>query len=82
MHELPHRWGCPHLCVITTGHVEVEQAPFEPAIASCYMAILSIEHNLSQKFDLEAVAIASSELTVFVKSSRSTDGSELHDMHA
>ena len=61
----------PSMCYITTGHVEVEQAPFEPAIASCYMAILSIEHNLSQKFDLEAVAIASSELTVFVKSNRS-----------
>ena len=50
------------LCHHWSG-VEVEQAPFEPAIASCYMAILSVEHNLSQKFDLEAVAIASSELT-------------------
>ena len=76
----------PSMYYVTTGHVEVEQAPFESAIASCYMAILSIEHNnyyLCQKFDLEAVAIASSELTVFVKSNRQIriDGSELHDMH-
>ena len=62
--------------------MEVEQAPFEPAIASCYFTIFSIEHDLSQKFDLGAVAIASSELMVFVKSNKSTDGSELHDMHA
>ena len=47
------------------------------------MAILSIEHNLSQKFDLEALAIAIvvNKLTEFIKSNRSTDGSELHDMH-
>ena len=37
-------------------HAEVEQAPFESAIARCYLVILLIEHNLSQKFDLEAVA--------------------------
>ena len=42
---------------VTNGHVEVEQAPFAPAIARCYMAILSIEHDLSLKLDLEAVAI-------------------------
>ena len=59
MHELAYRWGWPHLCMcyVTTGHVEVEQAPFEPVIARCYLTILSIEHNLSQKFDLETVAI-------------------------
>ena len=38
--------------------MEVEQALFEPAIARCYLAVLSIEHNLSQKFDLEAIGIA------------------------
>ena len=37
--------------------MEVEQAPFTPTIARCYQAILSIEHDLSQKLDLEAVAI-------------------------
>ena len=42
---------------VTNGHVEVKQAPFAPAIARCYQAILSIEHDLSQKLDLEAVAI-------------------------
>ena len=52
--------GSALLCNVTNDHVEVEQAPFEPAIARCYLAILSIEHNLSQKFDREAVAIASS----------------------
>ena len=56
MHELAQQ-GQPFLCNITSGHVEVEQAPFKPAIARCYLAILLIEHNLSQKFDLEAVAI-------------------------
>ena len=70
------------LCHRYQHHAELEQAPFEPVIASCYMAILSIQHNLSQKFDLEVVAIASNKLTVFVKLNRSTDGSELHDMHA
>ena len=56
------RWGCPHasMCYVTTGHMEVEQAPFKPATASCYFAIISIEHNLSQKLVLEAVAIPSS----------------------
>ena len=48
----------PFLCNVTSGHVEVEQAPFEPAIATCYLAVLSIEHKLSQKFDLEALAVA------------------------
>ena len=42
---------------VTSGHVQLEQAPFAPAIARCYEAILSIEHNLSQKLDLEAIAI-------------------------
>ena len=42
---------------VTNGHVEVKEAPFSPAIARCYQAILSIEHDLSQKLDLEAVAI-------------------------
>ena len=45
---------------VTNGYVKMEQAPFAPAITRCYlMAILSIEHNLPQKFDLEAVAVAS-----------------------
>ena len=47
------------------GHVEVEQAPFAPAIARCYQAILSIVHDLSQKLDLEAVAIAVPIITSF-----------------
>ena len=33
------------------------QAPFAPAIARCYLTILLIEYDLSQKFDLEAIAI-------------------------
>ena len=33
------------------------QTPFAPAIARCSLAILSIEYDLSQKLDLEAVAI-------------------------
>ena len=41
-------------------HMEVEQARFESANARCYLAILSIEHDLSQQLDLEAEAIASS----------------------
>ena len=45
-HELP-RWGQPFLHNVTNSHVEVEQAPFAPAIARCYQAILSIEHDLS-----------------------------------
>ena len=46
----------------TNGHVlEVEQAPFVPAIAKYYwMAILSIENDLSQKLDLDAVAFVAS----------------------
>ena len=32
----------PILCNVTSGHVEVEQAPFAPAIASCYLAILQL----------------------------------------
>ena len=51
-------WGNPFAQCYTNGHVpEVEQAPFAPAIVRYYlMAILSIEHDLSQKLDLEAVA--------------------------
>ena len=45
---------------VSNGPMEVEQAPFAPAIARCHQAILSIEHDLSQKFDLEAVAIVAS----------------------
>ena len=38
--------------------MEVEQASFAHAIARCYLAILSIEHDyLTEKLDLEAVAI-------------------------
>ena len=44
MHDLAHS---PFLCNVTSGHVEVEQAPFESAIARWYLAILLIEHNLS-----------------------------------
>ena len=40
-----------------SGHMKVEQALFAPVIARYYLAILSIEHDLSQKLDLEAVAI-------------------------
>ena len=43
---------------VTSGHVEMEQAPFAPAITRCYLANLSIEHDLSQKLNLEAVVIA------------------------
>ena len=46
----------------TNGHIlEVEQAPFAPAIARYYLlAILSMENDLSQNLDLEAVAFAAS----------------------
>ena len=39
--------------------MEVEQAPCAPVIARCYLAILSIEHDLphNQKLDVEAVTI-------------------------
>ena len=52
--------GNPFMRNVSNGHVEVEQAPFVPAIARCYQAILSIEHaaciyDLSQRLDLEAV---------------------------
>ena len=60
MHLSYPRWGQPFVRNATYGHVEVEQAPFAPAIARCYQAILSIEHDLSQKLDLEAVAIVAS----------------------
>ena len=50
----------PFLCNVTSGHMEMEQAPFAPAIARCYLAILSVEQA---KLDLEAVAIASSCVT-------------------
>ena len=45
--------------------MEVEQAPFAPAIARCYLAILSIEDDLSQKLDLEVIAIGVSSFTLF-----------------
>ena len=41
-----------------SGDMKVEEAPFAPAIVRCYLAIPSIEHNLSQKLDLKTVAIA------------------------
>ena len=41
---------------ITNGHMEMEQAPFAPAISRWYLAILSVEYDLSKKLDLEAVA--------------------------
>ena len=42
---VPYRWG---------------QTPFAPTIARCYLAILSLEYDLSQKLDREAVAIVAS----------------------
>ena len=57
--------------------MEVEQAPFAPANARCCLAILSVEHDLSQELDLETVAIANR-----VSSVKSNSSSELHDMHA
>ena len=42
----------------------MRQAPFAPAIARCYLVILSIEYDLSQKLDLEAVAIIRSYLAI------------------
>ena len=42
---------------LLSGHMEVKQASFAPVIFRCYLAILSIEHDLSQKLDLETVAI-------------------------
>ena len=43
----------------------MEQAPFAPANARYYlMAILSIEHDLSQKLDLEAVYVAMLSLMI------------------
>ena len=45
--------------------MEVEQAPFAPAIPRCYLATLSIEHDLSQKLGLEAIAIGVSSFTLF-----------------
>ena len=38
--------GSRDLCNVINGHVEVEQAPFAPAIARCYQAILSIARCL------------------------------------
>ena len=47
--------GQPRLSFYTNGHVpEVEQASFIPAIARYYL--ISIENDLSQKLNLEAVA--------------------------
>ena len=52
--------------------MKVEHVPFAPAIARCYLAILSIEHDLSQKLDLEAVAtvIAIADGISSIKSNR------------
>ena len=58
------------------------------AIARCHLAILSIEHDLSQKLDLEAVAIVvslsyiASGVSSIKSNRRPGSGSELHDMHA
>ena len=57
--------------------MEVEQAPFAPANARYYLAVLSLEHGLSQKLDLETVVIANR-----VSSVKSNSSSELHDMYA
>ena len=54
----------PFLCNVIGGHwwsLEVEQVPFAPAIARCYSAILSKEHDSSQKLDSETVAVAITE---------------------
>ena len=53
-------------------------------ICTCHCQVLFAwpffnEHKLA---GLEAVAIASSKLTGFVKSNMQTDSSELHNMHA
>ena len=51
------------LCNVTNGHMEVEQAPFAPAITRCYfMSIITIDHDLSQELDLEAVGIVARSL--------------------
>ena len=42
----------------------MRQAPFAPAIVRCYLAILSIEYDLSQKHYLEAVVIIRSYLAI------------------
>ena len=62
MHELVviYDGASPLLRHVTSGHVWVGQASFAPAIARCYLVILSIEYDLSQKLDLEAVAIVAS----------------------
>ena len=43
-------------CNVTSNHMAVKQVPFAPAIARCYLDIISVELNLSQKLDLEALA--------------------------
>ena len=51
--------------------MEVEQAPFAPVITRCHLAALSIEHDLSQMLDLEAVAtVAIANGVSSVKSNR------------
>ena len=52
----------PFLCNITSGHVEVEQAPFAHAIARCYLHGHS-SMSMHELDGLEAVAIVSSKLT-------------------
>ena len=52
------------------------QASFAPAIARCYLVILSIECDLSQKLDLVAVAIVARYIYVAIAQARSQgDGS-------
>ena len=48
----------PFLCNVTSGQVEVESAPFAPTIARYYLAINLIEHDITQKLDLEAILVA------------------------
>ena len=46
----------PFLHNVTSGHLEMEQAPFVPAIARCYLVILSVQF-LCLKLDFEDVAV-------------------------
>ena len=61
MHELVYMMRLPPFCamlpVVTYRWGKVGQTPFAPAIARCYLAILSIKYDLSHKLDFEAVAI-------------------------
>ena len=59
MHELVYDGASPFLCnvPVVTCRWGMRLAPFAPAITRCYLAVLSMEYDLSQKLDLEAVAI-------------------------